>query len=365
MTVTRPQVWDLRSFFPAFAGPEMLAFKERLRADVAALQEQAAGAGELTAATAERWEGIVLGLEDIEARLGHITAYVECLGAADAGSEAYSREEAQLAQIGAEAEKAEVDLLHAFKTAGDEIFAAFTSRQKLRDAAHRLDRLRRRAQHTMPREQERLAADLAVDGLHAWGRMYNTLSGKLDFEMKWPDGRIERVPMAQWRALMSAADRRVGRAAFEAGNREWARVGDVCAAALNAIAGNRLTLNRYRGHLHYLEPALYQSQVERETLEAMYAAIHANVELPRRIFRAKAAAFGRTGIWWFEREAPLALNGSGELSLGCRLGGWSAAPSGRSTPAWRTISSGRWRAAGSRAKSGRESARGRFAPAPS
>ena len=314
MTVTHPQVWDLRSFFPAFGGPEMLAFKERLRVDVAALQEQAAGAGELTAATAERWEGIVLGLEDIEARLGHITAHVECLGAADAGSEAYSREEAQLAQIGAELEKAEVDLLHAFKAADDEIFAAFTGREKLRDAAHRLGRLRRRAQHTMPREQERLAADLAVDGLHAWGRMYNTLSGKLDFEMKWPDGRVEQVPMAQWRALMSAADRRVGRAAFEGGNREWARIGDVCAAALNAIAGNRLTLNRYRGRLHYLEPALYQSQVERETLEAMYAAIHANVELPRRIFRAKAAAFGRTGIWWFERESPLALKDSGELT---------------------------------------------------
>lgn len=313
-TLPRAQVWDLGSFFPAFDGPEMRAFKERLRADVAALQEQAAGAGALSPATAERWEQVVLRLEDIEARLGHITAYVECLGAAEAANEAYSREEALLAQLGAEADKAEVDLLHAFKQAGEEVFAAFTARPRLLDAAHRLRRLRRRAQHTMSREQERLAADLAVDGLHAWGRMYNTLSGKLDFEMRWPDGRVERVPMAQWRALMSSADRRVGRAAFEGGNREWARIGDVCAAALNAIAGNRLTLNRYRGYGHYLEPALYQSQVERETLEAMYAAIHANLELPRRIFQAKASAFGRTGIWWFEREAPLELADSGELS---------------------------------------------------
>ena len=309
-----PQVWDLRSFFPAFNGPEMLAFKESLRADLMKLGERAAAAGKLAADTAERWEGIVLGLEDIEARLGHITAYVECLGAADAGNEAYSREEALLAQIGAEEEKTEVELLHAFKAASAEDFAAFTGREKLRGAAHRLHRLRRRSAHTMSRELERLAADLAVDGLHAWGRLYNTLSGKLDFRMQWPDGRVGRVPMAQWRALMSAADRRIGRAAFEGGNLEWARVGDVCAAALNAIAGYRLTLNGYRGHHHYLEPALYQAQVERETLEAMYAAIHANVELPRRIFRAKASAFGRAGIWWFEREAPLALEDSAELA---------------------------------------------------
>jgi oligoendopeptidase F len=293
----------------------MQSFEERLRADITALQERAAGAGGLSEATADLWETIVLGLEDIEARLGHITAYVECLGAADAGNQAYSREEAALAQLGAEAEKAEVDLVHALKAASDRDFAAFAGRGKLRDAGHRLHRLRRRALRTMTREQESLAADLAVDGLQAWGRMYNTLSGKLDFRMQWPDGRVERVPMAQWRALMSAADRRVGRAAFEGGNLEWARVGDACAAALNAIAGSRLTLNRYRSWGHYLEPALYQSQVERETLEAMYAAIHEHIGLPRRIFRAKAASLGRPGIWWFEREAPLPVQQAGAEEL--------------------------------------------------
>ncbi len=310
----RAQVWDLTSFFPSFDSPEMRSFKERLRADVAAVQEQAAAAGPLNASTAARWEQVVLSLEDIEARLGHIMAYVECLGSADAANEAYSREEAALTQIGADAEKAEVDLLHAFKAARDEDFAAFQARQRLAGAGHRLQRLRTRARHTMAREQEKLAADLAVDGLHAWGRMYNTISGKLDFEMRWPDGRLERVPMAQWRALMSSADREVGRAAFEGGNREWARVADACAAALNAIAGCRLTLNRYRGHGHYLEPALHQSQIERETLEAMYAAIDAGIEIPRRIFKAKARALGRTGIWWFEREAPLPLKESGEVT---------------------------------------------------
>ncbi len=302
-----PQVWDLASYFPSFDGPEMRTFKDLLRADLRALAERAAAAGGLEASTAGTWEGIALGLEDIEARLGHLASFVECLGAADAASEAYGREEALLAQLGAEAEKIEVELLHAFKAASAGDFAAFLERENLRGAGHRLRRLKRRAEHTMPREQERLASDLAVDGLQAWGRLYNTLSGKLDFRMQWPDGRIERVPMAQWRALMSAADRRVGRAAFEGGNHAWARVGDVCAAALNAIAGNRLTLNRYRGHRHYLEPALYQSQVDRETLEAMYSAIYAHIQLPRRIFRAKASAFGRGGLWWFEREAPLVL----------------------------------------------------------
>ena len=303
--------WDLGSFFPVFDGPEMRAFKERLEADVRALQEGAAaalgpaGADPLSAETAERWETIVLVLEDLEARLGHLAAYVECLAAGDAADERYRREEAGLARLAAELEKGETDLLHAFKGAAEGDFSAFLERPKLREAAHRLRRLRRRAEHTMSREQEKLAADLAVDGLHAWGRLYSTLSGKLDFGMAWPDGRTERVPMAQWRALMSHPDRRVGRAAFEGGNRAWEGVADACGFALNAIAGNRLTLNRYRRHEHYLEPALYQSQVERDTLEAMYRAIHETIEVPRRIFQAKARAMGREGIGWFEREAPL------------------------------------------------------------
>jgi oligoendopeptidase F len=320
--------WDLSSFFPAFDGPEMRAFKERLGRDVAALQEAAAQAGPLTRGSAERWEAVVLSLEDLEARLGHLGAYLECLSAADAANEAYLREQASLARLAAEMEKAEVDLLHAFKKARDPDFSALLEREKLRSAGHRLRRLRRRASHTMSRAQEKLAADLAVDGLHAWGRMYSTLSGKLEFEMSWPDGRSERLPISQWRALMSHPDRRVGRAAFEGGNCAWATVADACGFAINAIAGSRLTLNRYRRHDHYLQTALFQSQVERETLDAMYRAIHATLPLPRRIFQAKARAMDRAGIWWFEREAPLPPagppNGSspgGGREAGGRLGG--------------------------------------------
>ncbi len=307
-------VWNLESFFPAFDGAEMKELKQRLRQSTAALQREAAQAGALTADSLGRWEQVLLGLEENEARLGHLAAYVECLAAADAGNEAYSREEALLRRLSAELDKAEIELLPALKEAADGQFAALLQREKLHGAEHRLRRLRLRARHTMSREQEKLAADLGTDGLHAWGRMYNTISGKLEFRMSWPDGRSELVPMARWRALMSHRDRRVGRAAFEGGNRAWAGVADVCGAAINAIAGNRLTLIRYRGQDHYLEPALYQAQVGRKTLEAMYRAVHDHIELPRRIFRAKARAMGREGIWWFEREAPLPLEEAGELT---------------------------------------------------
>lgn len=70
----------------------------------------------------------------------------------------------------------------------------------------------------------------------------------------------------------------------------------------------------YRGIEHYLEMALFQASIQRETLEAMYQAIHDNIDIGREIFRAKARFLGREGIWFFEREAPLPLEETGALS---------------------------------------------------
>ncbi len=159
----------------------------------------------------------------------------------------------------------------------------------------------------MTREEEKLAADLNLDGFHSWGRLYEILSSKLEFEMVYPDGKREMKPISQWRSLMSDVDRKVGKAAFEGGNKAWASVEDICAASLNAIAGTRLTLNKYRGIDHFLHQSLFQASIKRESLDAMYKAIYDNIETAREIIRAKAAFFGRKGIAWFERESPLDL----------------------------------------------------------
>ena len=135
---------------------------------------------------------------------------------------------------------------------------------------------------------EKKQQDLSVDGLHAWSRLYNTVSSRLVFDMHYPDGRSEERPISQRRALMEHADRRVRQAAFEGGNAAWQRVEDVAAAALNAISGTRLSLNRHRGVDHFLDIALFQAGIQRRTLDAMFEAIFSSIELPRRILQMKA-----------------------------------------------------------------------------
>ena len=121
---------------------------------------------------------------------------------------------------------------------------------------------------SMSTEKEVLATELGIDGIQAWGRLYDTISAKLEFDMVYPDGRRARLPISQRRSLMEDPDRRVRKAAFEGGNTAWQIVEDIAAAALNAIAGTRLTLNRHRGVEHFLDIALFQASITRKTLDA-------------------------------------------------------------------------------------------------
>ena len=297
--------WDLTRYFPAFNGPEMQGFKETLRKDIAALQERASPLPPLSLDNQAGWEEVLLRYEDLLTRYGHLSSYVGCLSAVDARNEAYLRERAQVVRMEAEVAKLEVELFRAVKDAPEDLFSAFIGRPAFDGAQHLLRRLREEARRTMTPEKEVLAADLGVDGLNAWGRLYNTVSGKMEFDMAYPDGRRERLPMSQRRSLMEDPDRRVRRAAFDGGNAAWGTVEDVAAAALNAISGTRLTLNRHRAVDHFLDVALFQAGITRKTLDAMLEAIFAELDLPRRILRLKARVMGTEGVAWYDLGAPL------------------------------------------------------------
>ena len=299
--------WDLTSFFPGFNAPEMSQFKEALQADISSLCQKLSGLQDLSAGNQAEWEKVFLRGEDILARFSHLRAYVGCLSAVDAHNEAYLAENATMDRIGAEVSKLKVEMLRGLKQTSDRVFADFASRTALSDASYYLSRLRRESRLTMSAEKELLAADLGVDGIDSWGRLYDTVSGKLEFEMDYPDGRRDRLPVSQRRSLMDNPDRRIRRAAFRGGNAAWATIESVAAAALNAISGARLTLCKHRGIDHFLEVALFQSAITRKTLDAMFQAVFAEIHVPRRLLRAKARAMGSETLAWYDMTAPLDL----------------------------------------------------------
>jgi oligoendopeptidase F len=246
--------------------------------------------------------------EDILRRFSHLSSYINCLASCDANNEDYLKEEADLSVMGAEFSKLKVELLRAVKDTEDEAFESFAKGEAFEDARYFLNRLREESKLRMKPELEILAADLGIDGINAWGRLYDTVSGKLEFDMEFPDGTIKRLPISQRRSLMESPDRRIRKAAFEGGNLAWQSVGDVVASALNAISGTRLTLNRHRGVDHFLDVALFQSAITRKTLDAMFEAVYSELELPRKILRLKAETIGTKWISWYDLGAPLSFS---------------------------------------------------------
>jgi len=299
--------WDLTPYFPTFNGPEMITFKDALNKDTETLIEKAHGLEALGANNRLEWESVFLTYEDTGSRLRHLASYISCLTAADARNEAYIAEMSALNLMLAERAKLGVELLRALKDASDEVYTSFRNSPALDGGGFTLDKMREEARLTMAPDLEVLAADLGVNGIEAWGALYDNLSGQLEFLMTYPDGTNENLPISQRRSLMENPDSKIRKAAFEGGNAAWATMETTAAAALNAISGTRLTLNKHRGVDHFLETALSQANISRTTLDAMFEAIYTEIELPRNILRFKAKAMGAEGIAWYDLAAALEL----------------------------------------------------------
>jgi oligoendopeptidase F len=298
--------WDLGSFFPGVADEQYLRFFAALDTDVKALRAELAELGPLTAETRAPWRDALTRFEAVATRNAHLQTYISCLRAYDVADTKVARADADATTLDAEMSKLRIELLRALSDASDADVDALAEGE-LAPLRFFLTRLQREARFSMGAPLESLAADLSTDGISAWGRLYDTLAGKLELDMVYPDGRKERVPMAQRRSLMQDPDRRVRKGAFDAGNAAWRSIGDTVAAAINHIAGTRLTLYGRRGVNHFLDVALEQACISRGTLDAMFAAVDECAELPRRFLRFKARTMGLPRIAWYDLEAPLPL----------------------------------------------------------
>lgn len=289
--------WSLTSWFSAFGAEDYKAFKEALASDLKSFTVPAAGvSADLALAIA--------GFEALTARYWHLSAYLGCLSADDSNNEAVKADEAWVATLEAECTKLKASLQSLVAGLDDAAFQSLLAEACLEGAAHALGRMREDGRRQMADAMEGLAADLNVNGLHAWGRLYETLTGKLTFPMTFPDGRVESVPMSRRRALMADPDRRIREASFREGQKPWLEHADTMAAALNGISGTRLSLYERRGIPHFLDTPLFDSAMSRPSLEAMLHAIHTHIEIPRRALRKAARLQGTAALHFFDIEAP-------------------------------------------------------------
>jgi oligoendopeptidase F len=299
--------WDMTPYFEAFDGTAYRRFRETLARDVAALQGEAQELDQITPDSVASWITLLVRLEDVTSRTGHLASYLGCLSAADSRDEAIQREQASAAAARASYEKVFVTVRAALGETDDEIFAVLLRAPALEGATHFLSRLRESARRRMDPGLEGLAADLAVNGIDAWGRLYDRISGRLEFALDVPGNDAKRVPVSVARSLLEDPDARVRRAALHGANRAWESVGDVLASCLNAIAGTRLALYERRGIEDFLEPALFDAGITRRTLDTLLDTAARRAGSARAWLRRKADILGRERLGFQDLMAPLPL----------------------------------------------------------
>jgi pepF/M3 family oligoendopeptidase len=170
-----------------------------------------------------------------------------------------------------------------------------------------LRRLAARAEHQMSEAEEHLAAELSLTGSSAWARLHADVTSQLTTEVELPDG-VRVLPMPAVRGLANDADPAVRRAAYDAEQRAWPTIDVPIAAALNAVKGEAIALNRRRGWASPLDASLFANSVSRPTFEAMQSAVTASLPDLRRWMRIKARLHGHAperGLPWWDLVAPL------------------------------------------------------------
>ncbi len=306
--------WDMSPYFSGVGKPDYTEFCGTLGSDIASLATAFIDAPTIESTSVDRWSSLLTKLEHVNARVTHLVSYLDCLGSADSRDEAVKRESGTLATTIANLDKLFVVARAALGASDSEVFESLLATPAITDVRYFVEKLRKQARQSMSASLESLSAELGVDGISAWGRLYDQVSGTLEFELEVPGQESKTLPVSMTRSLLEDADPTVRKAAFDGSAKAWHRASDTLAACLNAIAGTRHTLYERRGIEHFLEPALFDAGISRTTLNCMFDVVRSRQQLPQAYLRRKAKLLGQESLGFHDLMAPLADGDTSRVS---------------------------------------------------
>ncbi len=177
--------------------------------------------------------------------------------------------------------------------------------EKLQKVAFSLRLEQKTAAHLMDPAVEEWVLKMSLTG----GDAFSNLRDKLDATLM-VDFRGEQLPLAAARAKAYDPDPQVRREAYEAELASYSKVEISLAACLNAIKGEALTMVEAKHFDSVLDRTLFQSNMDRDTLEALLTAIREYLPVFRKYLRKKGEILGhKDGIPFYDLFAPLSPKG--------------------------------------------------------
>lgn len=164
-----------------------------------------------------------------------------------------------------------------------------------------LERKKLGSLHLLPGIGEKVMAKLKISGSNAWAELQQYLTSTVKVTY-----RGEEINLSAVRNLAYSAEAEVRKDAYEAELACYGSIEDSVAYALNSLKLETLNECELRGYESPLARTLEQSNMEKKTLDAMFAAIDQKLPMFRRYLKAKAHALGHeNGLPWYDLFAPM------------------------------------------------------------
>ena len=297
------QNWDLESIFPGGSTSlELQNELDKVRTKIGSLQRQVQGLD--PSLTVQEFVKLVEQMQEVMMALGQCSAFIGCLNAQNVQDEKARLLQGDLSQLSAYQATVMTTVDQLFVNIPQGIWEGFLQHDELKDLSFSLNERRKVAQTKMSPELEMLATDLAIDGYHAWSRLYNTVVGGMGIEVEI-DGELRRLSVGQATNLLANPDTQLRSTVFTKLEEAWAQEGEVCASALNHLAGFRLNLYKNRGWDDILAEPLQINRMERATLEAMWEAVEGGKPHLVKFLERKGELLGLDQLAWYDLNAPL------------------------------------------------------------
>jgi oligoendopeptidase F len=298
--------WDLESIFPdGSASSEYAEFRQAIKDDLAKAEETYKRLPrKFDGDTSGHWVAFFLLLQHLAERLDHATGFASCLTAQDVSDEKALGIGEEMSAMSAVLESIMNDVEEVAIGVDDDTWKALMGHEKLAGTTFFWNELRRNAKLKMEPKLEKLAGELAVNGYHAWSRLYNKLAGDLRAEFV-VDGKKEALSMGQLATKFNLPDREIRRQAFEKLEETWKTVESAAAMALNSQAGYRLTLYKRRDWESPMFEPLLNGRLKQETLDAMWDAVARGGARMVEYIAAKKKILKIDDYRWYDQTAPI------------------------------------------------------------
>ncbi|KGP72346.1 M3 family oligoendopeptidase [Pontibacillus yanchengensis] len=232
------------------------------------------------------------------------SAFVSCLSAQNVNDKKANLYRAKLNQIGASLSTSLTTFDQKLSKIEDNTWIEMLDKPNLNNLSFILNERREQAKEKLPLEQEALINDLAVDGYHAWGEMYDSIVGGMSVIIE-ENGEKKELSVGQAANKLSTSDRDKRKEVYNQIQKAWAEKEDLFGETLNHLSGFRLQMYKHRGWDNVLKEPLQINRMNEQTLNAMWNAINKNKGRFVQYLERKASLLGLEKLSWYDIGAPI------------------------------------------------------------